>query len=128
MTNPTKPDPKQTKPSDLPNRALRNLVIRALLLEGSRAEKLARLFDLNVSTIRKYGHASAEVTTRQQFGLPVPESAHQRIDQANNERMIREAAMLWKTTRLSQREISKRVGCSVNTLRAGGAFAEVEFD
>ncbi|MBO2600010.1 hypothetical protein [Shewanella algae] len=118
--------PEQTK--DLPNRALRNLVIRAMLLEGTRADRLARLFDLDVSTIRKYGHASAEVATRQQFGLPVPESAHQRIDQANNERMIREATMLWKNTRLSQREIAKRVGCSVNTLRAGGAFEEVEFN
>ncbi|MBC8795690.1 hypothetical protein [Shewanella algae] len=118
--------PEQTK--DLPNRALRNLVIRAMLLEGTRADRLARLFDLDVSTIRKYGHASAEVATRQQFGLPVPESAHQRIDQANNERMIREATMLWKNTRLSQREIAKRVGCSVNTLRAGGAFDEVEFN
>lgn len=120
--------PEQTKTKDLPNRALRNLVIRALLLEGSRAEKLAKLFDLDISTIRKYGHASAEIETRQQFGLPVPESAHQRIDQANNERMIREATMLWKTTRLSQREIAKRVGCSVNTLRAGGSFEEVEFN
>lgn len=126
MTTTTKPDPKQT--SDLPNRALRNLVIRALLLEGSRADKLAKLFDLDISTIRKYGHASAEVETRKQFGLPVPDCAHQRIDQANNERMIREATMLWKTTRLSQREIAKRIGCSVNTLRAGGAFEEVEFD
>ncbi len=125
MTN-AKPDQKQT--SDLPNRALRNLVIRAMLLEGSRAEKLAKLFDLDISTIRKYGHASAEVATRQQFGLPVPESAHQRIDRANNERLIREAAMLWKTTRLSQKKIAEKVGCSVNTLRAGGAFEEVEFD
>ncbi|MEL4420867.1 hypothetical protein AAEH90_04665 [Shewanella algae] len=123
MTTPTN---EQTK--DLPNRALRNLIIRAQLLAGTRPELLADKWDLSVSTIRKYGHAKNEVETRQQFGLPVPESAHQRIDRANNERLIREAAMLWKTTRLSQREIAKRVGCSVNTLRAGGAFDEVEFN
>ncbi|MBO2606934.1 hypothetical protein [Shewanella algae] len=123
MTTTTKPE--QTR--DLPNRALRNLVIRALLLEGSRAEKLAKLFDLDISTIRKYGHASAEIETRQKFDLPVPESAHQRIDRANNERMIREAAMLWRSTRLSQKKIAEKVGCSVNTLRAGGAFDEIEF-
>lgn len=118
MTAPTK---------DLPHRALRNLIIRAQLTAGVRPVVLAEKWGLEVSTIRRLGNPSSEVRTRQRHGLPVPEHAHETRPQANHDRLIREARMLFRTTRLTRAAISKKLGCCVNTLRDGGAFDEVEF-
>lgn len=112
---------------DLPNRALRNLIIRTQLLSGAHPQVLAQKWDLEVSTIRRLGNPSSEIRTRQRHGLPVPDHARTTIDESNHDRLIREARMLFRTTRLTRAAIAKKLGCCVNTLRDGGAFDEVEF-
>ncbi|MGI2854031.1 hypothetical protein ACRTDR_07435 [Shewanella algae] len=116
-----------TTTQDLPHRALRNLIIRAQLTAGAHPQVLAQKWDLEVSTIRRLGNPSSEVRTRQRHGLPIPEHAHETQPQANHDRLIREARMLFRTTRLTRQAIANRLGCCVNTLRDGGAFAETTF-
>lgn len=118
MTTPTK---------DIPNRALRNLIIRAQLLSGAHPQVLAKKWDLEVSTVRRLGNPSSEIRTRNKYDLPVPDHARTTIDESNHDRLIREARMLFRTTRLTRQAIAKRLGCCVNTLRDGGAFFEVDF-
>ncbi|WP_412500771.1 hypothetical protein [Shewanella chilikensis] len=113
---------------DIPNRALRNLIIRALLLEGNKPEKLAASFDLDVATVKKYGHPKSEVATRKAFDLAVTEDSKTTLKEANHDRMIREAKMLWRGSRLTRSAIAKRLGCCVRTLERAGVFKEVEFD
>ncbi|MFV7666885.1 hypothetical protein [Shewanella algae] len=80
-----------------------------------------------MSTIRRLGTPSSEVRTRNKYDLPVPEHAHETRDEANHERLIREARMLFRTTRLTRAAIAQKLGCCVNTLRDGGAFDETTF-
>ncbi|WP_335901154.1 hypothetical protein [Shewanella algae] len=117
-----------TPTKDIPNRALRNLIIRAQLLSGAHPQVLAKKWDLEPSTIRRLGNPSSEIRTRQRHGLPVPEHARTTIDESNHDRLIREARMLFRTTRMTRAAIAKRLNCCVNILRDGGAFAETTFD